>query len=49
MNYSKYIDRAAEIVSKKLECDLDEAIAYIENVVFNTDVDLCGFFNNILH
>ena len=48
MNYSKIIPEAAAIVADKIGCSSEKAEELIENVVFNSDIDLNVFLKNIL-
>ena len=47
MQYSLLVEESCAVLSEKIGCDKNTAAEYIENVVFNTDVDLNSFFRNL--
>ena len=48
MKYSEIVVNAAAVVANKIGCSREDAVDYIENVVFNSDIDLNAFFKSIL-
>ncbi|MBQ6517824.1 MAG: hypothetical protein IJI14_03835 [Anaerolineaceae bacterium] len=48
MFYSKIIPEAAAIVAEKIGCSSERAEELIDNVVFNSDIDLNVFLKSIV-